>query len=72
LRHTTAAEHHPGVTITECVLILVVAALLLAPVAAPMLGPAQERERIARDMVNVMPFAVGRSSLICQETCSVS
>ncbi len=71
MREATGAEHHPGVTMTEWILILAVAALALAPVAAPMLRPVQERERIARDMINVMPFAFGRSSLICQGNCSV-
>jgi hypothetical protein len=73
LRHSTAAHHHPGVTITEWILILAVAALLLAPAAAPMLRPVQDREAFVRNMAKTMPVAVGSSRLICRdrENCSV-
>ena len=59
-------------TITEWILILAVAALVFAPVAAPMLRPAHDREAFVRDMTKVMPIAFGSSRLICRdrESCS--
>ena len=61
-------------TVTEWILILAVAALTLAPVAAPMLHPTQDREAFMSNMTKVISIAFGSSRIICprdREGCSV-
>jgi hypothetical protein len=60
-------------TVNEWILILAVAALTLAPVAAPMLHPTQDREAFMSDLTKVIPIAFGVSRVICprdREGCS--
>jgi hypothetical protein len=74
LRHSTGAHHHPDMTVTEWILILAVAALTLAPVAAPMLHPTQDREAFMSGLTKVIPIAFGSSRIICprdREGCAV-
>ena len=58
-------------TITEWVLVLTAAALLLAPVAAPLLRPVEDRKAPLREVIGAFPPGHASSRLVCREGCSI-
>jgi hypothetical protein len=70
LRNLGRALSSGLMTITEWILVLTAAALLFAPVAAPLTRPFEDRKALLRD-VGAVPSGHASSRLVCREGCSI-